>query len=774
MWLIDWRPVARVSGRPCSGQWPAHRLIGVLVRSYVLTAATLMLSVGVFSTVVAGAPSAVAGIAVPALAVAPGGSFVALPPTRLLDTRRTTGPGTDVYASFTGAVSVPASAVSAVLVNVTVVDAVGRGYSQVTPGGNAGGASNGNFAARMPSASLTLTGTYGSSGVRVFTSVRANVVVDLQGYVTTPDQVTADSFTPVAAVRVADSRLGAGLSTFTTGRTQTLDLRTRAGLPATAKAVIANLTIAGAGAPTYVTAWSGAGPRPTVSNINAARGEIVANRTLLPLDVDGRIALFNASGRTDVVVDVVGWVGVSPTGSYYTPGYSNRAHPRLADSGNPVTSVTVSAAIGPVPPTAADRAPSTDDLQPTTAVWLALVGDQPVGRGYLTAGPGGAAPGRTSDLNLVPDRAVANSGPVLLGDDGTVTVTASARTRIVVDSSGWFQRAATPPASGLWSTYAPTFGQPTVVSTRATGLPDWFVEGLFGATPFGVGVVSATAVAPDGTVWRATAPGAYSADTNRWNDPTPVVGLADITALAGPQTSSDAAVYALRGDGTVLGFGRNANGELARQPSTDPVTAPVRIPLPAAAVRIAASDRTGYAVLADGTVWSWGQGTARLGRPATDTPWVPMPVAGLDGPVAIDGNSSVVVAIDADGTSRWWGTAATVPATPTPVTGSGVCPVTTSLHADSQGVWELCSNHIAKQIANDHAAVLETVGGNGFITLGASSLLDNVRVLYPDGRVADLATNTVGRYEAGFTDVTAIGGSSAAAVTLVDASTAAP
>lgn len=738
-----------------------------LLRTVLVLFASLIAATAVSVThAMANAPSAV----VPQPALAPGGSFVPVSPTRLIDTRRSGGPVQQVSSSFTAALGVPASAVSAVLVNVTVVDAVSTGYLQLTPGGDLTGVSNGNFAARTPSASLTLLGTYGSSFLQVLTSVRANIVVDLQGYVTSPEQVTADSFTPIPAFRVADSRSSAGLTTFTTGRTQTLDVRGRGGLPATATAVIANVTIASTTAPTYLTAWSGAGARPTVSNVNAGRGEIVANRTLLPLDADGRVSVFNASGRTDVVVDVVGWVGPSSTGSYYTPGYGRQSRARLGDSGNPVTSLTVSVAIGPVNPSAASRAPSTDDLSPTTAVWLALAADRPAGRGYLTAGPGGATPGRTSDLNLVPSRAVANSGPVLLAADGTVTITASANTRIIVDSSGWFQQPpAAPAAPGLWSTYAPAPNSitPLVSSTVRTALPSWFATGIYGATPLGGGVASATAIAPDGTVWRAIAPSAYAADTNHWTEPQQLAGLAGITDLATAGQASTSAVYALRNDGAVLGYGRNTDGEIARQPSPNPIASPVRIPLPQPAVRIGASTGTGYAVLADGTVWSWGANTARLGRPTTATPWVPHQLPGLSNPVAISGDSGVAVAIDADGSTSWWGDTTGVPATPTAVKGTGICPTTTALHVDAHGVFELCSDSTATRVSDGRLVMRLRVAGSGFIALSASTQPVSVRVLFADGRVADTTPLSISPYEAGFAKVTAIGGTNTVSVTLV-------
>src|SRR5205085_1978373 len=119
-------------------------------------------------TGVAVAPAALADPApAPAAALPPGGSFVAVAPTRVLDTRTAGGPTTatsfDPMAALPG---VARTAVSAVLVNVTVVNAKGGGFVVV---GAAAGTSNGNFVATKPSATLALV-RFGGQDVPVTAS----------------------------------------------------------------------------------------------------------------------------------------------------------------------------------------------------------------------------------------------------------------------------------------------------------------------------------------------------------------------------------------------------------------------------------------------------------------------------------------------------------------------------------------------------------------------------------------------------------------------------
>ena len=702
-------------------------------------------------------------------ALPPGGSFMPVTPARVLDTRAAGGPVTAVTVQVgPGLPGVDLSGVAAVLLNVTVVNASGAGY--VTVGGGSG-TSNGNYIAGAASATLALVRVGSGGTVAVSTSARANVVVDVQGYVTTPEAATDASFTPVAPVRVADSRTRQGLVPFVGASTQTLAVRSRAGIPADATAVIANVTIAGATTSTYITAWGG-GARPAVSTVNAGAGQIVANRALIPLGSDGDATFANAGGTTNVVVDVVGYLAPDPTGSFYTPVTPGRIEDKAATS----------LLLYPTDDTGAGgsaiRAPSAHDLAPTTAAWLTLVGDHPSGRGYVAAAPdtNASAPPGTSDLNLVPGRAVANAGPVAVGAQGAVQVFSVPGSRIVADLSGWFQQVPRPPAAAtVWTTTTfPDYSDPpTRRDVRPDGPPAYFAAGVFAGqaarTP-----TRAFAIAPDTTVRQTVHGSSTPGGVASWGLVSQVGTLSGITQLASAGDSTTAAVYALDGLGRLYGFQSNRSGELGTTPSpliTYPLS-PTRVPVPTLAVTaVYAAQGIGYAVGVDGTVYSWGRsGTGQLGRTATSTPWTPAPIPGLTSPAAIAGDGQVTFAIDAGGATLQWGTpvGGTLQAAPTASTVA--CPTATSLHADFNGVWELCSDGTVVQLSRLGAVPTstQTLQVSGVTALGAGAGYDNgIRVLLDDGRVADVPSAGPARYEAGFAGVIAINGSPGAQITSV-------
>jgi Glycoside hydrolase family 44 len=84
----------------------------------------------------------------------------------------------------------------------------------------------------------------------------------------------------------------------------------RCGVPASAVAIAANLTVA---APTHtgdLRAYPGGTVAPTASVINFAAGRARANNALLPLAGDGRLAIRNdmpSTGNTHVILDVAGY-----------------------------------------------------------------------------------------------------------------------------------------------------------------------------------------------------------------------------------------------------------------------------------------------------------------------------------------------------------------------------------------------------------------------------------------------------------------------------------
>src|SRR4030095_8413111 len=83
-------------------------------------------------------------------------------------------------------------------------------------------------------------------------------------------------------------------------------------------AVVVNATITAPTDSGYVTIYpSGGVPRPLASNLNFAAGQTVANLVTVGVGADGNVKVYNASGQTHVIFDVVGWYGA--TGDLFHP-----------------------------------------------------------------------------------------------------------------------------------------------------------------------------------------------------------------------------------------------------------------------------------------------------------------------------------------------------------------------------------------------------------------------------------------------------------------------
>ncbi|MEO5740493.1 MAG: hypothetical protein ABIS29_07865, partial [Vicinamibacterales bacterium] len=123
----------------------------------------------------------------------------------------------------------------------------------------------------------------------------------------------------------------------------------------------------------------------------------------------------------------------------------------------------------------------------------------------------------------------------------------------------------------------------------------------------------------------------------------------------------------VKGDGSVFGWGRDADGQAARPPSpTGVIAAPVSIDLPGKALQVALGESTQYALLEDGSIVSWGTNDevqlgngpmGASGEPGTyPKPSVtPVPVTGLNGIIQIAAGWKHAVALRKDGTVWAWG-----------------------------------------------------------------------------------------------------------------------
>jgi LPXTG-site transpeptidase (sortase) family protein len=278
------------------------------------------------------------GVARPAAADTIGSRFVAVTPVRIADTREnfgTTPPlgrarlaaNSSLAVPVTGRseVFVPSNA-TAVVLNVTVTEPIGRGFITVWPDGEGQPlASNLNIDLPNQTIANLVTARLGPSGaVRIFSLVPTHVVVDVFGYYLPVSAAVAEGrVQAVNPTRVYDSREVGGIMPPRSSRSVDLSLA----VPATASAVIANLTVTETSGVGYFSAYNDGTPLwlnggPGTSNLNVtSAGQTIANQVIVPVSNRSGRAFLNlysfAGGH--VVVDVMGYV-TGPSAAPSTSG----------------------------------------------------------------------------------------------------------------------------------------------------------------------------------------------------------------------------------------------------------------------------------------------------------------------------------------------------------------------------------------------------------------------------------------------------------------------
>lgn len=312
--------------------------------------------------VAAFALAALGGIAVtdstsPASAQAPvglgaGGEYHPLTPARIFDSRNsaindtaplgkkpTNAQGLSFNVDILGQGGIPTEVdgtnrdVLAVVVNVTAVGATRDGYLSIAPTGAPAGESslvNFNAGEAVPNLAVIGVGSGGQSTITVVTpsgSGNVDVLVDVFGWISTSSYVdaadTGGRFIPLAPSRLLDTRSTpvpagwAGGTPLGTMGQLTLPIRGANGVVpggADVTGVMVNITAVNdqpQSVPTFVSVTptpTPGGQEPSTSVTNVAPGQVKANMAIVPVGDDGNIHIYNRSGATHVIVDVLGYL----------------------------------------------------------------------------------------------------------------------------------------------------------------------------------------------------------------------------------------------------------------------------------------------------------------------------------------------------------------------------------------------------------------------------------------------------------------------------------
>ena len=240
----------------------------------------------------------------------------------MLDTRNAVGysgskpaAGSSVAVPVRGLYGVPSNA-TAVAVQVTATATQGPTFLSVLPTGTAPGlTSNLNAdAAGATIANLAIVPIGPDGSITVYTSAAAHLILDLSGWWTpVTTEVAGGRYQPIGPNRILDTRpisrknyVGSKPAAQTATVVQVTGVE---GVPITGvSAVSVNITLVDPSGPGFVQTAPAAqlipGQSSTMNVVSA--GQVIAASTLVPVDANGRIAIY-AEPSTHLIVDVNGW-----------------------------------------------------------------------------------------------------------------------------------------------------------------------------------------------------------------------------------------------------------------------------------------------------------------------------------------------------------------------------------------------------------------------------------------------------------------------------------
>jgi hypothetical protein len=385
------------------------------------------------------------------------GTFTPVDPTRILDTRDGTGvadqhvgplgAGQVTELDVTGVANVPETGVGAVVLNVTVTEAPGRGYLTVYPCGNARPlASNLNFS-RGVNAANQVTVKVGRDGrVCFFANSQTHVVADVSGwYGDDFAAVPGFHYKALTPARIIDTRDGTGLGTraiapLVAGEVLPITIPGSGGVPADAdvRAATVSVTVTNATTAGFITVFPCDRTRPNASNVNFdPANNTVSNLATARVSSTGQLCFF-ASQATDLIVDIQGYfsphadvnfTAVTPVRVLDTRDGTGVVGSRPGPLGRGAVIELAIAGQNGVP-------------EDAKAVLLNVTITEATGNGFVTAWPCGKPRPVASFLNFTRGVDRASLTSVRIGDDGNVCLFVQMGTQVIADLSGYYTLAA--------------------------------------------------------------------------------------------------------------------------------------------------------------------------------------------------------------------------------------------------------------------------------------------------------------------------------------------
>lgn len=233
-----------------------------------------------------------------------------------------------------------------------------------------------------------------------------------------------------------------------------LKIAGRGTVPDDATAVTLNVTAIGGGNG-FVTVYP-CGDRPTTSNLNVRNGQIISNSVITRLSETGTVCIYTQS-PAHLVVDVFNVLSEAAFDPTARPARLLETRPNLS------TIDGVAAGGGALKPGTVMRlqvAGRGDVSAAARTAVLNVTADGAALPGYITTWPCDSPAPATSNVNFPANTPIANAVVTGLGPDGTVCISASTTTNVIVDAFGEL-----PPSS-----YQPLTTPGRILDTRVGGM----------------------------------------------------------------------------------------------------------------------------------------------------------------------------------------------------------------------------------------------------------------------------------------------------------------
>jgi hypothetical protein len=372
-----------------------------------------------------------------ATALHAGSNYTSIIPFRLVDTRirlRATKlvARTPKRLQIAGNAKIPGN-ITALAANFTISDSATNGFLTVYDcSGAPPTASTVNFGAGTltSNAGVFPLGAHGE--LCLYTNATAHFSIDVYGYFLTTSTLSYQGITPTPLIDTV-SRLRAP-GRLPARRTISANLWASGITPVGAAAVAVNITGLWPSKNGYLTAYN-CGRRPLVTNVNPTVGTTKSNFAIVPLSPAGLMCLYSLTA-VDVKVDVLGYfmrglphamIPSTPTRVVDTRD-ANRPPMNFGNGGdmvpaNVTQTITLAGQRG-IPANATD-------------VSINIVAVAPSAAGSLTVWDCGAMPS-TRAITFPAGTNVANAMQARLSPTGTLCVSSTAATHIVIDVTGWW------------------------------------------------------------------------------------------------------------------------------------------------------------------------------------------------------------------------------------------------------------------------------------------------------------------------------------------------